>query len=66
VTTDDTETVAFTLDNFHTLETGFPNLAKHLHTYIIEMLAGAIQRQVGPGNRMPQLTQAPKYSLFVA
>lgn len=62
MTTDDTETVAFTLENFHTLETKHPNLAKHLHTYIIEMLAGAIKRQVGPGNRMPELAEALKHS----
>ena len=47
MTTDDTETVAFTLDSFHVLEKDFPHLAKHLHTYIIEMLSGAIKRQVG-------------------
>lgn len=47
VTADDTETVAFTLDNYRTLETEYPHLAKHLHTYIIEMLSGAIKRQVG-------------------
>ena len=50
MTKDGTETIGFTLENFHTLEKEYPNLAKHLHTYIIEMLSGSIKRQVGASN----------------
>ena len=52
MTKDDTETVVFTLDDFYQLEKEHPHLAKHLHHYIIEMLAGAIKRQV----RLPCLS----------
>jgi hypothetical protein len=65
VTADDTETVAFTLENFHVLETQFPHLARHLHTYIIEMLAGSIKRQVGTSDCMLQLAQEPEYSHLI-